>query len=97
MEKNTSVYGRKILKNKKVIIPSIYTYPGIWNWDSAFIALSVSRWDKECALQQIKVFFEMQDDKGMFPDAILLSGKVYNLTSKPPIFPWVLMEIDKRR
>ena len=79
-----------------VIIPSKNAYLGVWNWDSAFIALAVSRWDLDLALRQIQVFFDNQTKTGMFPDALFLSGSAITKTSKPPVFAWVLMEIAKR-
>ena len=89
-EKGTFLDGRTI------IIPSKNAYMGVWNWDSAFIALSVSRWDLDLALSQIEIFFENQDKTGMFPDALFLNGMAITRTSKPPVFAWVLMEIAKR-
>ena len=62
------------LDGRTIIIPSKNAYMGVWNWDSAFIALGVSHWDLELALSQIKIFFENQDKTGMFPDCLYLSG-----------------------
>ena len=97
LEDNIVASNNKIFKNRKAIVPSKNTYQGVWNWDSAFIALAVSRYDYDLALNQIDFFFEKQDKRGMFPDAILLNNKVYDLTSKPPIFPSVLMVMNKRK
>ena len=37
------------------IIPAFGTYEGVWNWDAAFHALAVSRWDPEAAAQRIEL------------------------------------------
>lgn len=86
----------EFLSGQTVIVPSKQTYHGVWNWDSAFIALAVSHWDVNLALSQIKIFFENQDKTGMFPDVLYLNGTAITRTSKPPVFAWVLHEIAKR-
>ncbi len=83
-------------ENNELIIPSKYTYKGVWNWDSMFIALSVARWDVELALKQIKFFTDRQCEDGMLIDAVLFNGKVYDTISKPPVIAWVLYNIYER-
>ena len=39
------------------IMPSLGTYCGIWNWDSAFHAVSVSRWDSKLTREQLEILF----------------------------------------
>lgn len=81
---------------QKLIIPSRYTYKGVWNWDSMFHALAFAEWDKEIAIQQIRFFTERQSSDGKYCDAVLFNGKVYDTISKPPVISWVLYRIAKR-
>lgn len=60
-------------------------FKGIWNWDSAFHAMCVSRWDKELAIETLRAFMQYQREDGMFADVIRDDGKVENISSKPPV------------
>ena len=40
------------------IRPSLDDYDGVWNWDSAFHAMAVSRWDPELARAELRDAFE---------------------------------------
>lgn len=82
--------------DKNLIVPSKYTYLGVWNWDSMFHSLAVAEWDMDLALDQIKIFMERQSENGMYVDAILFNGKVFDTISKPPVVFWVLHEIAQR-
>ena len=35
-------------------------YPGVWNWDCAFHAMAVMKWDLEFARDQIRIFLKIQ-------------------------------------
>lgn len=96
LKENFVVGTKELFSERKVVIPSKGTYLGVWNWDSAFIALGVSYWDLDAALDQIKVFFDNQTETGMFVDAMLLNGDVYQTTTKPPVFAWALRLLDER-
>ncbi len=78
------------------ISPSRKKFAGIWNWDSAFIGRTVSRWDTELAKEQCRIFFNAQDENGQFPDVIRFNGEVVANYSKPPVFPWAYVTIYKR-
>ena len=43
---------------------------GIWNWDTAFHAITVSRWDTELAKECLEGFMDFQLPDGMFPDVM---------------------------
>ncbi|MBR7133725.1 MAG: hypothetical protein IKD04_09375 [Clostridia bacterium] len=83
-------------KTCKCIMPSPRTYRGIWNWDSAFHAIAVSRWDAELAKTQLGVFFDFQLEDGLFPDVIFEDGRVVDKFGKPPVFPWACVIVYKR-
>ena len=83
-------------QNETLIIPSRYTYKGVWNWDSMFHAIAVSDWDLSLALAQIKYFTERQAENGMYYDAFLTNGKIFKFISKPPVVAWALSEIMKK-
>ena len=86
------------IDGNKLVSPSktYATYEGVWNWDSAFIALAVAENDVDFALAQCDIFLDKMSDIGMTMDAFTFSGKVYDKSSKPPIFAWVLREIAVR-
>ena len=73
--------------NRRCVSPCIRDgyFAGIWNWDSAFIATTVSRWDISCAQDCISALTNFQLPDGMFVDAILESGKIVDYISKPPV------------
>ena len=58
-------------------------FKGIWNWDSAFHAMCVSRWDKELAIETLRAFMQYQREDGMFADVIRDDGKVENILLTP--------------
>jgi putative isomerase len=78
------------------IVPCGSTYNGVWNWDSAFHAIAVARWDSELAYEQFQIFFDNQADDGLFPDCILVDGKRFDNYSKPPVFPWAFDIVNKQ-
>jgi len=49
------------------VMPSLGTYRGIWNWDSAFHAVGISHWDPELAREQFKILFGKQLPSGLCP------------------------------
>jgi putative isomerase len=71
-------------------------YQGLWNWDSAFHAMAVSRWDRELAYEQVDIFIESQKPDGMFIDVLYADGRVGAEFGKPPVFPWACGLIHKR-
>ena len=65
---STAPYPWKPLRG---IMPSPAHFVGVWNWDSAFHAMGVSRWDADYAVDQLKLFTDfMQLDNGMYIDCI---------------------------
>lgn len=70
------------------ICPSLTHYPGVWNWDSAFHAMTVLRWDADLAREQIDIFLRRQCANGMLIDALFANGHVIDCFGKPPIMPW---------
>lgn len=71
-------------------------FRGIWNWDTAFHAMAVSRWDTELAKDCIIGFMKFQKEDGMLPDVIWIEGGIEDRLSKPPVMPWAV-EIVYRR
>ncbi|MBR7133462.1 MAG: hypothetical protein IKD04_08010 [Clostridia bacterium] len=80
----------------RCISPGKNGFPGVWNWDTAFHAVGVSRWDTELAKENIIGFFEFQKENGMLPDVIFESGKRVDTLSKPPVFAWATEVVYKR-
>lgn len=54
----------------RCITPGKGSFTGIWNWDTAFHSIGVSRWDTDLAKDGILGFTQFQDEKGKFPDII---------------------------
>lgn len=78
------------------ITPGKNWFPGIWNWDTAFHAMGVSRWDTALAKECVRGFFKFQREDGMLPDAIRENGVIVSSLSKPPVFGWAIEIIYKR-
>lgn len=72
----------------RCISPGINHFNGIWNWDSAFHAMAVSRWDTQLARESILGFTQFQHDDGLFPDLIYTNGEISSVCSKPPVMAW---------
>lgn len=69
---------------------------GIWNWDSAFHAIGVLRWDADLAKEQILGFSQYQSENGMFADVKRGNGETMDYSSKPPVLPWAAAEVYKK-
>lgn len=69
----------------RCICPGTGNFDGIWNWDSAFHSMGVSRWDTELAKEGLLGFMKFQKADGMFPDVIWNSGEVEDRFTKPPV------------
>lgn len=59
---------------------------GIWNWDSAFHAMTLVRWDPAQAQECTEAFLNYQLPNGLLPDVIWASGGVVDSYGKPPVF-----------
>ena len=92
----------------RAITPSMAPHPkaehlpsfaGIWNWDSAFHMVGVSRFDKKLAQEQMEAFFLFQKESGMLPDVIRMPVKeneILDKYGKPPVWAWAMERLDKR-
>lgn len=80
----------------RCISPGKNNFPGIWNWDSAFHAAGVSRWDTKLAKESIVGFLQFQREDGLIPDVIWENGVIESSFSKPPLFAWAAEIIYNR-
>lgn len=79
------------------ICPSLdKPFRGIWNWDSAFHALGVSRFDPALAREQIILCLSLQLPSGEIPDVLMEDGLLEDTYGKPPVMPWAAMIVDRR-
>ncbi len=69
---------------------------GIWNWDSAFHAYTVSRFDTRLAEGCLWAFMQYQMESGQFPDMILADGYVEDNYTKPPVMAWAIETVYNR-
>lgn len=86
-------------KPYRAIGPALGYFFGIWNWDSAFIATAVARFDPILAREQAEAFFLFQKEDGLLPDCILTpdrGNRVVDMYSKPPVWPWAIEVLDRR-
>lgn len=84
-----------VFEGKRGIMPSPYTYRGIWNWDSAFHLLAMSYLDKQIAHEQAEIMFDNMRADGMLPDVVFNSGKRVFRFTKPPVYAMCIAEGDK--
>ena len=80
----------------RCLTPGNNKFRGIWNWDSAFHAIGLARWDTELAKESILGFLKFQKADGLLPDVIRENGEIVDAYSKPPVFAWAT-EILYRR
>jgi putative isomerase len=80
----------------RCISPGKVSFPGIWNWDSAFHSIGVSRWDVKLAKDGILGFLKFQRKDGLLPDVIWEDGGMVDTFSKPPVFPWAVKVVYER-
>ncbi len=80
----------------RCISPAMNEFPGVWNWDSAFHSVGVSRWDTELAKESVLGFLQFQRDDGLLPDVIWEEGGIVDTFSKPPLFAWATERIYKQ-
>ena len=64
---------------------------GIWNWDTAFHVMALSRFDTDLAKSSLEVFCSTQLENGMFPDVWKRDGGLVDYLSKPPVLPWATL------
>ena len=72
----------------RCLTPGNNKFKGIWNWDSAFHAIGLARWDTELAKESILGFLKFQKENGLLPDVIRENGSIVDAYSKPPVFAW---------
>jgi len=78
------------------ISPSPFKYRGVWNWDAAFHALAISRWDAKLAREQIRIFLDRQLPSGGMIDVLWEGEGMVTEFGKPPVMPWVAAMVDQR-
>ncbi len=72
----------------RCLTPGNNKFRGIWNWDSAFHAIGLARWDTALAEESILGFLQFQKADGLLPDVIRENGEIVDAYSKPPVFAW---------
>lgn len=75
---------------------------GVWNWDCAFMALAMCKWDVELARDQFRVFRELQRADGMYPDVWKGDNRnadkrtsVQFSCTKPPVLAWAAWAAER--
>lgn len=81
---------------KRCVVPCIEFFKGIWNWDTAFHCLGISRMDPEFAMEHMETFCSYQLEDGLFPDVIFFIGKVVDTFGKPPVMAWACEVVYRR-
>lgn len=78
------------------LLPDRDNFKGIWNWDTAFHSMGISRFDTDFAIENIDAYMQFQNDDGMFPDAIFCDGRRSDNFSKPPVMAAACEIVYKR-
>lgn len=81
---------------KRCIVPCAEGFRGIWNWDTAFHCVGVSRFDPQFAMEHMETYCNYQLDNGLFPDVIFASGKIVDNFGKPPVMTWACETVYRR-
>ena len=96
LERNTIHSKNAPWGDVPVVSPWSGPCAGIWNWDSAFHAMTVSRFDTPLAKSCIDAFTAFQLSFGMFPDVIHVDGRICDNYGKPPVLPWATLIVFRR-
>ena len=80
----------------RCVSPGKKKFRGIWNWDSAFHAVGLSRWDTDLAKESILGFIMYQREDGLLPDVLRTDGTIITGFSKPPVLAWAAQVIYER-
>ena len=67
----------------------------VWSWDNCFNALGVARADPELAWGNLLLFFDLQCENGMLPDAVN-PAIVVDWFTKPPVHGWAVGQLLAR-
>ena len=96
LKKNTIESAEAPWGADPVISPWTGYNEGIWNWDSAFHAMTVSRYDERLAKSCIDTFVKYQLPNGLLPDVIWYKGDKEENFGKPPVMPWAVLTVFER-
>ena len=96
LKKNTIESDEAPWGASPVISPWTGYNEGIWNWDSAFHAMTVSRYDERLAKSCIDSFVKYMLPNGLLPDVIWYNGKIEDNFGKPPVMPWAVLTVFER-
>lgn len=67
----------------------------IWSWDNCFAGIALSHAHPEKAYNQMKVFIDVQDESGCYPDYVNETFASYSFV-KPPIHGWAFCKMMKQ-
>ena len=70
----------------RLFTPGWGKFRGVWNWDTAFHAMGVCRWDAALARENILGFLSFEKEDGLLPDVVEENGVIISSYSKPPVF-----------
>ncbi|MBE6382657.1 MAG: hypothetical protein E7049_06560 [Lentisphaerae bacterium] len=72
-------------------------FRGVWNWDSAFHAMAIVRWDPDLAREQFLIMEKFQGEDGMLPDVVFEDPAegVFRGCTKPPVWGWAVWAMDR--
>lgn len=69
---------------------------GIWNWDCAFMALAMAKWDANLARDQFRAFARLQAPDGMYPDCWRMNEPfAFVGCTKPPVLAWAVWAAER--
>lgn len=68
---------------RRLIVPSVLGYVGIWQWDAYFIALGLRHGDSELARQQIDAVLGFPSEDGQLQDVLHDGGRLAGFSDLP--------------
>lgn len=75
--------------------PSSMEFAGVWNWDCAFMALAMCKWDVELARDQFRIFMKTQRQNGQYIDCWTIKEGIFDGCTKPPVLGWAVWAAER--
>ena len=76
--------------------PSSTGFDGVWNWDCAFMALAMLKWDAELARDQFRLFQKTQRSNGQYIDCWKTKEGQFDGCAKPPVLGWAVWATERK-
>lgn len=89
------VHAEGVLTEDAMYMSKNWMY-NIWSWDNCFAGIALSTAHPELAFGQMKVFVDVQDESGCYPDYVNETFASYSFV-KPPIHAWAYAKMMQQQ